>query len=113
MRVQVMNQLRSNLELAFPGAPGLSSRLDSPITLTFLRRFPTAAKAAWLSPGHLERWLRSVGYSGGIAAQTLYRHLDDAAPGLFGAEAQARGQITLSLVTTLETLGIAPGWWTR
>lgn len=44
MRMQVMNQLRSNLELAFPGALGLFSRLDSPITLTFLRRFPTAAK---------------------------------------------------------------------
>ncbi|MCZ1075332.1 transposase [Rhodococcus sp. A5(2022)] len=44
MRVQVMNQLRSNLELAFPGALGLFSRLDNPITLTFLRRFPTAAK---------------------------------------------------------------------
>ncbi|MDI9918714.1 transposase [Rhodococcus sp. IEGM 1379] len=28
-RVQVMNQLRSNLELAFPGALGLFSRLDS------------------------------------------------------------------------------------
>ncbi|TWH08902.1 transposase [Rhodococcus rhodochrous J45] len=104
MRVQVMNQLRSNLELAFPGALGLFSRLDSPITLTFLRRFPSAIEAAWLSPARLERWLRSVGYSGGIAVQTLYRHLDDAAPGLFGAAAQARGQITISLVTTIEAL---------
>ncbi|MCQ4152393.1 IS110 family transposase [Rhodococcus qingshengii] len=74
-RVQVMNQLRANLELAFPGAVGLFSRPDSPITLAFLRRFPTAAKAAWLSPARLDRWLRSVGYSGGIAAETLYRHL--------------------------------------
>lgn len=104
MRVQAMNQLRSNLELAFPGAIGLFSRLDSPITPTFLRRFPTAAKAAWLSPTRLDRWLRSVGYSGGIAAQTLYRHLEDAAPGLVGAEAEAHGQITISLVTTIETL---------
>ncbi|WP_454836827.1 transposase [Rhodococcus qingshengii] len=99
-----MNQLRSNLELAFPGALGLFSRLDSPITLAFLRRFPTAAQGAWLSPARLERWLRSVGYSGGISAQTLYRHLDNAAPGLFGVEAQARGQITTALVTAIETL---------
>lgn len=104
IRVQVMNQLRSNLELAFPGALGLFSRLDSPITLAFLRRFPTAAQGAWLSPARLDRWLRSVGYSGGIAAQTLYQHLDGAAPGLFGVEAQARGQITTGLVTTIETL---------
>lgn len=46
--------LRSNLEVAFPGALGLFS-LDNPITLAFLRRFPTAAKASWLSPARLER----------------------------------------------------------
>ena len=66
--MQVMNKLRFNLELTFPGALGLFSRLDSPITLAFLRRFPTAVQGAWLSPARLERWLRSVGYSGGIAA---------------------------------------------
>ncbi|MDV6271165.1 FAD-dependent oxidoreductase [Rhodococcus globerulus] len=104
IRVQVMNQLRSNLELAFPGTLGLFSRLDSPITLAFLRRFPTAAQASWLSPARLERWLRSVGYSGGIAAQTLYRHLDGAAPDSSSVEAQARGQITTGLVTIIETL---------
>ncbi|OYD60754.1 IS110 family transposase [Rhodococcus sp. OK302] len=103
-RVQVMNQLRANLELAFPGALGLFSRPDSPITLAFLRRFPTAAKAAWLSPARLDRWLRSAGYSGGIAAQTLYRHLERAAPGLDGVEAEARGEITIGLVATIETL---------
>lgn len=103
-RVQVMNQLRANLELAFPGAVGLFSRPDSPITLAFLRRFPTAAKATWLSPARLDRWLRSVGYSGGIAAETLYRHLERAAPGLVGVEAEARGEITIGLVATIETL---------
>jgi len=75
-RVQLMNQLRANLELAFPGAVGLFSRPDSPIMLAFLRRFPTAAKAAWLSPVRLDRWLKSVGYSGGIAAEVLYKRLE-------------------------------------
>lgn len=51
IRVQMMNQLRANRELAFPrGVVGLFRRLDSPITLAFLRRFPTATKASWLSP---------------------------------------------------------------
>jgi transposase len=103
-RVQLMNQLRANLELAFPGAVGLFSRTDSPIALAFLRRFPTAAKAAWLSPARLDRWLRSVGYSGGIAADVLYRRLEGSAPGLHGVEADARGHITTGLVTTLEML---------
>lgn len=106
-RVQVLNQLRANLELAFPGAIGLFSRPDSPIMLAFLRRFPTAAKAAWLSPVRLDRWLKSVGYSGGIGADVLYRRLENAAPGLHGIEAEARAHITLGLVTTLETLNTA------
>lgn len=103
-RVQLLNQLRSNLELAFPGAVELFSRPDSPITLAFLRRFPTAAKAAWLSPTRLSRWLASVGYSGGITAEVLYTRLTQSAPGLRGAEAAARGQITLGLVAAIESL---------
>jgi len=75
-RVALVNQLRSNLELSFPGAVGLFSRPDSPITLAFLRRFPTAVKAARLSPGRLNRWLKSVGYSGGISAEVLERSAD-------------------------------------
>ena len=48
-------------------------------------------------------WLRSVGYNGGIAAEVLYARLAAAAPGLVGAEADARGQITLCLVSTVGT----------
>ena len=99
-----LNQLRCNLELALPGAIGLFSRPDSPITLAFLRRFPTAAKVAWLSPVRCAGWLRSVGYTGGIPADVLYARLTDAAPGLDGAEGEARGAITLALVDTVEML---------
>ena len=89
MRVVALNELRCNLELTLPGAIGLFSRPDSPITLTFLRRFPTAAKVAWLSPTRWAGWLRSVGYTGGIRADVLYARLTDAAPGLDGAEGEA------------------------
>ena len=104
VRVGVVNQLRANLELAFPGGLGLFSKPDSAITLSFLRRFPTAAKAAWLSPKRMDGWLRSVGYNGGIAAEVLYGRLAAAAPGLVGAEADARGEITLCLVSAVENL---------
>jgi transposase len=103
-RVAVLNQLRCNLELALPGAIGLFSKPDSPITLAFLRRFPTAAKVAWLSPARMAGWLRSVGYTGGIPAPVLYARLVDAAPGLIGAEGDARGEITLSLVELVTAL---------
>ena len=43
-RVQVLGQLRANLELAFPGAIGLFTKPYSAISLAFLQRFPTAAR---------------------------------------------------------------------
>jgi hypothetical protein len=104
MRVAALNELRCNLQLALPGAIGLFSRPDSPITLAFLRRFPTAARVAWLSPVRWAAWLRSVNYTGGIPADALYAHLTDAAPGPEGAEAEARGAITVALVDTIEML---------
>jgi hypothetical protein len=58
--VQVLGQLRANLELAFPGTIGLFTKLYSAISLAFLQRFPTAAKAAWLSPQRLASWLSLV-----------------------------------------------------
>jgi len=103
-RVQVLNQLRGNLELALPGAIGLFSKPDSKITLAFLRRFPTAEKVDWLSVKRFGSWLASMGYSGGVSAAVLFQRLTDAAPGLLGAEGQARGRITLGLVTMIETL---------
>jgi transposase len=103
-KVTVLNQLRSNLELAFPGAIGLFARPDSGITLAFLRRFPSVAKASWLSPKRLAGWLHAIGYTGGVGADVLWARLEDAAPGLGGMEGECRGQITLGLVTMIETL---------
>jgi transposase len=60
-RIAVHNQLLANLQQAFPGVVGLFAQLDSAISLTFLRRFPTAERAGWLSERRLGSWLRSVG----------------------------------------------------
>jgi transposase len=103
-RVAILGQLRANLELAFPGAIGLFTKPYSAISLAFLQRFPTAAKAAWLSPKRLASWLSSVGYTGGVSAEILHARLAAAAPGLTGAEGDARGQITVALVTAIRTL---------
>jgi transposase len=103
-RVQVLGQLRANLELAFPGAIGLFTKPASAISLAFLRRFPTAARAAWLSPARLAAWLRSAGYTGGVPATVLHARLMAAAPGLTGAEGEARGQITLAFAAMTAAL---------
>jgi transposase len=103
-RVAILGQLRANLELAFPGAVGLFTKPSSAISLAFLRRFPTAARAAWLSPVRLAAWLRSAGYTGGIAATVLHARLTAAAPGLTGPEGDARGQITLAFAAMTAAL---------
>jgi len=77
--------------------------LDSPITLSFLRRFPTAAKAPCLSPERMAGWLQSVGYNGGIATEVLHGR-SWRRPSLTGTEGKACGQITLGLAATIETL---------
>lgn len=103
-RVLVLNQLRANLELAFPAGVGLFARADSPITLAFLHRFPTADKAAWLSPKRLAVWLRTVGYTGGVSAEALYARLSSAARGLSGIEGENRGHITIGLASIVGSL---------
>ena len=103
-RVAAANQLRAHLRVAFPGAVGLFSRIDSPISLRFLQRFPSEARARWLSPKRLSAWLRSARYSGGTSAEELYGRLANAAPGTGGRHGDARSSVTLAYTAVLESL---------
>jgi transposase len=103
-RVSVANQLRAHLKVVFPGAVGLFRHLDSPISLSFLARFPSATKVAWLSERRLAAWLAAQRYSGGKDPAVLYRRLAEAPRGLGGEEGDARGAVTTSLVAVLSTL---------
>ncbi len=100
-RVAVANQLRAHLRIVFPGAVGVFRDLDSPISLRFLERFPSATRAAWLSEKRLGAWLRANGYCGRKSPADLHARLV-AAPA--GIEGDARGAITLAYVTVLKTL---------
>ena len=70
-RVAVHNQLLAVLQHNFPGTIGLFSQLDIPISLAFLRRFPTEAKAAWLSELRMAHWLKANHYCGRHTPTTL------------------------------------------
>jgi transposase len=105
-RVAVANQLRAHLRIIFPGAVGLFRDIDSPISLRFLERFPSAARAGWLSEKRLGAWLRANGYCGRKSPADLHTRLVAAPAGIGGDEGYARGAITLAYVTVLKTLRV-------
>jgi len=66
-RVSACNQLRAHLAVAFPGATGLFSELDSPLSLAFLAAFPGQQAAARLDEQALAAWLATVPRRGNTA----------------------------------------------
>ena len=104
-RIAVHNQLLAVLQHNFPGAIGLFSQLDIPISLAFLRRFPGEAKAAWLSPLRMGHWLKANGYSGRQTPVELTTHLHEAATGRStGPAAEASELLVRTLVDLLSTI---------
>ncbi len=103
-RVALCNQLRSHLKIVFPGAVRLFNDLDSPISLTFLTRFPTADKAAWLSVKRLGAWLAANRYSGRTKTAVLLERLTSAPAGHTGDSGDAAGRTTLAYVTALQAI---------
>ena len=74
-RVAVANQLRAHLQAVFPAAAGLFADIDSDISLRFLERFNTQARADWLTVKRLSAWLRSVGYCGRTDPAVLHERI--------------------------------------
>lgn len=104
-RIAVHNQLLAVLQQSFPGAVGLFSQLDIPISLTFLARFPSARRAAWLSEKRLAHWLAANGYCGRQTPAQLMAHLNQAAPtGVVDTAAEAYEAIVDTLVQLLVEL---------
>ncbi len=108
-RIAVHNQLLATLQHNFPGAIGLFSALDIPISLAFLHRFPSEAKAAWLTAGggelRMAHWLKANSYCGRHTPRHLVDHLTDAAQGrTTGAAAEASEVVVTALVDLLTEL---------
>ena len=103
-RVALANQLRAQLEAFWPGAL-VFAHVDSPISLTFLRRYPSPADAKGLGPKRLAGWLARHGYSGCQAPEELIERMRRAPAGRTGGlEAGARRAAVLGLVAALEPI---------
>lgn len=113
-KVMLANQLRAQLEHAWPGAVGLFADLASPIALAFLRRYPTLGSTRALGPKRMAAFLASHRYSGRRTPEELLERLRAApTPLVAECETEASHAIVLALVSTLEVLTRDLGTLTR
>lgn len=103
-RVSLVNQLRAQLEVCFPGAIGLFAALDSATSIAFLRRYPTTRSAARLTEARLGAFLRRIGYCGRVpVAELLSRVREAAQAGTTEVEAEGRAVCVKALLDAIET----------
>lgn len=103
-RVALTNQLLANLTTVLPAAVGLFSRLDSAISIAWMRRFTTQQQTDWLSPKRMDAWLSANRYCGNKTGADLHTHITAAPRGLHGIEADTRAIVTLGLLDAIEQL---------
>ncbi|WP_443677279.1 IS110 family transposase [Mycobacterium sherrisii] len=110
MRVTATNQLSALLEDHWPGAKAIFADVESPISLAFLRHYPTAAAAAHVGEKRLAAFLTKHGYSGRRPAAVLLTRLRQAPRGTTDPVlTTAVHDTVLALVTVLEAPRGAPG----
>jgi transposase len=104
-RVALTNQLRAELERFWPGPVGLFTDLDSPISLAFLKHYPSPADTRGLGEQRLQAFLARQHYSGGQKPAQLLAKLRRAPEGRVGqAELAARRALVLALVTAIKPM---------
>ncbi|UXA05530.1 IS110 family transposase [Mycobacterium sp. SMC-2] len=75
MRVSATNQLSALLDDHWPGAKAIFADIESPISLAFLRQYPTAGSTSRLGEKRLAAFLAKHGYSGRRPASELLGRL--------------------------------------
>ena len=103
-RVALANQLRAHLDAAWPGAR-IFADVDSPISLAFLARYPSAADTRGLGPKRLAGFLARHAYSGRRTPEQLLDRLRLApVAAIDELEAEARRSAVLALVCALRPI---------
>jgi transposase len=101
-KVSLTNRLQAELDAFWPGAACVFCRLDSPIALAFLERYPSPTDARSLGEKRLCSFLSRHGYCGGKSAAQLLAKLRSAPTGRAKEiEEAARRAAVLSLLAVL------------
>jgi transposase len=104
IRVELANQLRAQLQAFWPGAL-IFAAIDSPISLAFIKRYPSPADTRGLGAGRMAAFLTRNSYSGRTDPAELVERLNAAPKGTAGpAEQEARRAVVLGLVSSLEPI---------
>lgn len=104
-RVRLANHLRELLQSYWPGAAALFCDVDSQISLTFIERYPTPQSANRLGIKTMGAFCKKHCYSGRRAPEDLLMRLRQAVVvPQAKLESQAKAQVALALVSTLQTL---------
>jgi transposase len=108
LRIAAVNQLAALLDAHWPGGKAIFARLDSPIALEFLTRYPTASSAAHLDEAGIAEFCAALGYSGKRPPAILLDRLRSAPAGTTGeALTAAVHDAVLALVTVLKAITTA------
>jgi transposase len=101
-KVSLTNRLQAELDAFWPGAAVIFCRIDSPIALAFLERYPSPTDARALGEKRLAGFLTRHGYCGGKSAAQLLAKLRSAPKGRAKeTEEAARRTAVLSLLAAL------------
>jgi len=104
IRVELANQLRAQLQAFWPGTL-IFAAIDSPISLAFIKRYPSPADTRGLGAGRMAAFLARNSYSGRTDPAELVERLNAAPKGTAGpAEQEARRAVVLGLVSSLEPI---------
>ncbi len=104
-RVALANRLRAELEAFWLGAARIFAEIDSPISLSFLERYPSPDDARRLGEKRLAGFLARNRYCGRKTAAELVERLRSAPRGRASeAEVEARRTAVLALVAALRPL---------
>jgi len=102
IRVHLANQLRAQLDAAWPGGRQIFSDVDSEIGLAFLARYPAAADTHGLGPKRLQGFLARHGYAGRRTPEQLLDRLHIAPVAVLGdLQSEAHRAAVLGLVAAL------------
>jgi transposase len=108
MRVSATNQLSALLDDHWPGAKAIFADVESPISLAFLRQYPTAVSAARLGEKRLAAFLAKHAYSGRRPVKELLDRLRSAPAGTTDTTLiTAIADAVAALVNILEALNSA------